>query len=705
MGAPMLRRVAGWRIGALARDVARLALVGLVAAVMLGPGVPAALGGLVVLRESLLFVGLATRRRRLLRSAFVVDAVVRRALGLLASLTLAAFLARDDAVGHAMALIAVPGAAPVTLHVEAGRVQLCFHTPAVLELPCDSEEDERLAMVLCRLVKTPGGRAALTHQAIADAFGKNSRQHCQNHLQKFMRAGGSLARMVLNGRSGRPPVVHPVMRERIGRLWERDPLVSIEQTRARLAAEPTAVDVPVPTIEQLRAMRHLDGNLVLVRGAVRRLVERDGCGLRSSVLQRQLFEVVDAQDERLRRAGSKPAVLSGSLELARELAPSPTSKRSRTAEALLGALRRLVTVPRAEQEEQLVASIGAEHLAPLHYGVLYCLLGLSIGQVAALVRRSKSVVYRGLVRLCSCLDALDPWPAAKRFSGVLALDEKWVKIPKSYTKDEREKGKRWRYAHFAVDALTGDLLHVDIFERCDGDSVRAFLVDLRAKGIRPRVVVTDMLGAYANAIRETFGAHVVHHYCLFHHLQAVRHRLRDKLGPDWKKHALLRRLVTRIDDIYHCKTRRTARRRLARVLTMRDEVLAHFPDVGTILDTLEKRFPLVANAIGRSHIPTTNNVTERTIKAFHRHYRAMAGLESIETAHIQLRLFRFFYRLAPLREPARKEDRGLSPAEKAGFTLRAVPIADYVRRFCEAWEEDGPLALREEPSRALDDAA
>ncbi len=189
----------------------------------------------------------------------------------------------------------------------------------------------------------------------------------------------------------------------------------------------------------------------------------------------------------------------------------------------------------------------------------------------------------------------------------------------------------------------------------------------------------------------------MHHYCLFHHLQAVRHRLRDKVGPDWKRHALLRRLVARIDDIYRCKTRRTAWRRLDRVLAMRDELGARFPDAAPLLDTLEKRFPLVANAIGRSDIPATNNVTERTIKAFHRHYQTMAALESIETARIQLRLFRFFYRLTPMREPARKEDRGLCPVEKAGFAVRGVPLADYVRRFCEAWDEDGPEALAAAP--------
>ena len=62
------------------------------------------------------------------------------------------------------------------------------------------------------------------------------------------------------------------------------------------------------------------------------------------------------------------------------------------------------------------------------------------------------MVYRGLVALEQALSQLDPFPAATRFSGVLGIDEKWVKIPKSFSDKERAEGKKWRYAFFAVDA-------------------------------------------------------------------------------------------------------------------------------------------------------------------------------------------------------------------------------------------------------------
>ena len=152
---------------------------------------------------------------------------------------------------------------------------------------------------------------------------------------------------------------------------------------------------------------------------------------------------------------------------------------------------------------------------------------------------------------------------------------------------------------------------------------------------------------------------------------------------------MLRKLVEDIDAIYACKSRKTAKKRLAKVLAQREVLEREHPEAVGILDTLEKRFPLVVNSIGRQDMPSTNNITERTIKAFHRHYQHLAGLESLETARIQLRLFRHFYRLMPLREAAEKEQRGQCVLERAGWMVRGVPLADYVRRFTESWEQDG----------------
>ena len=578
-----------------------------------------------------------------------------------------------------------------TLEVKAGRARVFINTPSVLDLPARTEEDMRLAIVLCRhLFGHDGRKNLLTHQQIADSFSKNSRQDCQNHMQKLDRAGGSLAQMILDGQRGRPATLHPEVACMVAQYWERDPLASEEQTCQWLASQGLPSDIPLPTPDELHRSSRIAGNLVVVRNTIRRQLERNGnmISVRLSPLVNRLFELVDAQHRLLVKAGIEPVVITGIVDRIGQSAHNTSCRMSRTGGALLRKLRALATPPSAEQDEALAASVGVSWLEPLHYATLYCVLRLSIGQVAALVGRSKSVVYRGLAAFGRAVIILDAFPARTGFSGIMGIDEKWVRIPKSFSREERNKGKKWRYAYFAVDMVSGDLLHVDVFESNDGKCIRAFLAEVRAKGISPRVVVTDLLAAYDKAIKDTFGTHVTHHYCLFHHLQAVRARLRERCGKDWKKHRMLRRFVKQVDAIYNCRDLRTAKKRLAKVMALREQLVARHPQAVPILDIIQERFPMVSNALRRKYIPMTNNATERVIKAFNQHYKTMAGLESIETARIQLQLFRFYYRLTPMREAESKEHRGKCPLERAGWSVHGIPVADYIRKLSEALDED-----------------
>lgn len=343
----------------------------------------------------------------------------------------------------------------------------------------------------------------------------------------------------------------------------------------------------------------------------------------------------------------------------------------------------------SEEEERAVLEIvGQCNLDPLHYSALYSCLRLSVGQVAALVGKSKSATYRTIARLGRLAMEVDFYPAASGFSGILALDEKWLKMLKTFTLEERKAGKKWRYAHFAVDAVTGDLLHVDVYEDSSPDHARAFLDAVRAKGIRPKVVVTDMWASYEKAIEQVFGKRVVHHFCLFHHLQSVRRHLREQCGKNWKDQPLLMQLALQIERIYDCRTSRTAKKRLEEVLALRGKLEVAHPEVLPLLNLLEKRFPKVANALDTPDVPMTNNVTERVIRAFNQHYKTMCGLESLPTARLQVALFRLFYRLTPQRETKRKDDRDKCPLERAGFEVRGTPLGDYVRGLTEALVEE-----------------
>lgn len=597
------------------------------------------------------------------------------------------------------------------LVLKDGTLSVILPDTTTLELPAHTQGDQRLAMVIARLIKNDKGRPLFGFKEISTVFGKKLRQDSQNHMRQFHNLGGSLVLMCRLGSAGRPRTLSPALEKRVASFWERDPLATPEMCHQWLAAQSLPAGTELPSVEYLARLRYVPGNLATVRHSMARLFTRKGepPPLRREPLLSRLFEVIDAQDRALEALKGPPVLRPGVVNAIAQQVPESVLEHTRTSKALVHALSPLTTVPSELDDLALMNQVGLKELPALHCATLYCSLRLSIGQISALVGHSKSVVYRALVRFARAIEGLDLFPPAQHFSGVLGLDEKWLKIPKSYSKEERLAGKKWRYAHFAVDARTGDLLHVDVYEKSENDSARAFLVTLRAMGIRPRVVVTDMWAGYEGLIRDVFGERVIHHFCLFHHLQAVRERLRQKCGQDWKQSSLLRKFVAQVDHIYHCKDRRTAKKRLDELMTLRPALQEQHPEALPLLELIEERFPKVANALGTRLIPSTNNVTERTIRTFNQHYKNMAGLESLETARIQLVLFRFFYRLTPQREMARKEDRNTCPVQRARWDVRGIPVADYIRSITEALVEDpsteGPTASRSPPDDEAQEAA
>jgi hypothetical protein len=61
------------------------------------------------------------------------------------------------------------------LKVITGGARVFINAPSVLDLTAKTEEDIRLAMVLCRcLFKSNGKKNLLTYQKIASSFGKKT---------------------------------------------------------------------------------------------------------------------------------------------------------------------------------------------------------------------------------------------------------------------------------------------------------------------------------------------------------------------------------------------------------------------------------------------------------------------------------------------------------------------------------------------------
>ena len=101
------------------------------------------------------------------------------------------------------------------------------------------------------------------------------------------------------------------------------------------------------------------------------------------------------------------------------------------------------------------------------------------------------------------------WVTA-RFSGVVGIDEVHLRD---------ENGKK-QYLVVAVDPINDRTILFDLIDSRDSDAIKGFLEQLKAMGIDPLVVITDMWKAYHSAILDVF-PEAEHQLCVFHAIQAM----------------------------------------------------------------------------------------------------------------------------------------------------------------------------------------
>jgi transposase-like protein len=280
-----------------------------------------------------------------------------------------------------------------------------------------------------------------------------------------------------------------------------------------------------------------------------------------------------------------------------------------------------------------------------------------------------------------------------RSSGVVGIDEKYVKVPKN--NKPASKQRKWMYVYVAVDVHTLDLLHINIFPNLGKDSARTFLLELRAKGYHPRVIVTDMNQDYTEPLQAVF-PNAIHHECVFHALQYWHGCFKDALGRDYERtRPELFRLRQQMDRVFQPKTRRTVEKRYTELIAQRDQLVQAEPRLEPIFDSLARHYPTLVNAYDNALIPLTNNATERLIRRLDQHYQNFAGFDSMETARCYLHLFELTYRFTPFGLEVQPYLRGKCPLELAGYDLTHVPLVRYLR--------DGSLGLAR-PGRSAERA-
>jgi len=283
-----------------------------------------------------------------------------------------------------------------------------------------------------------------------------------------------------------------------------------------------------------------------------------------------------------------------------------------------------------------------------------------------------------------------------RSSGVVGVDEKWVQVPEKAPrgsgKSQQLKPHQWMYVYLAVDVYTYDLLHIAIYANNTAASTRTFLLALRTKGYKPRVIVTDLRREYGPAIEEIFPK-ASHHECIFHALQWMHREFKDVYGKDYvNTNPQAVALKEKIDAIFQAKTRRTSENRYAQVMALQQEYVEQKPEVVCIFNTLQRHWPTLVNGIESTIIPTTNNAVEQIIGRFDQHYQNFCGFDSIESARLYLAVFEKVYRFTPFTEDAQPRIRGKCPLELAGYDISKLPMA----HMCRGWALDWPLDYAKE---------
>lgn len=272
-----------------------------------------------------------------------------------------------------------------------------------------------------------------------------------------------------------------------------------------------------------------------------------------------------------------------------------------------------------------------------------------------------------------------------RCSGVVGIDEKWVQVPEKAPRgsgrSKTPKPRRWMYVYLAVDVYTYDLLHIALYGRNTAYSTRAFLLALKAKGYRPKVLVTDLRSEYGPAIAHVF-PHARHHECIFHALQWAHRQLKDVYGTDYAKtRPDVVQLKEQIDAIFRAKTRRTAEKRYRKVMALRLQYVTRTPAVASVFDSLERHWPTLVNGIESTIIPRTNNATELVIRRFDQHYQNFCGFDSLASARLFLAVFEKVYRFTPFTPDAQPRIRNKCPLELAGYDVASLPMA----HICKGW--------------------
>jgi len=528
---------------------------------------------------------------------------------------------------------------------------------------------DMIVVILRLLENAKTSKPAFTLQAITQSCGLNSRQAVDNRMKRYREAGNTLSGVAAPF-FGRVWQVTEDVRKLIEDAWLENPFLTYKQLQEIIIDSGILKGKHRENIG-LRTIREafFCADLNKFRKAWLKLLVRGEQKVDQEYIIHQLYKIIDEYHGILDQHGLTRKSTKIRLESIKQLLSINSSEVTRKNNFKKGKLLEIqdyLKTGSVDNEDSGLPNVFAALRLYIQGTVSYETTGRMIG-------RCRSGVWYWVQRFGKVVIDIQHEILPLKNSGAIGIDEKWVKIPKSYSSTERNKGKKWRYVYFALDLNTYEILHSDVFLDNGNNSTRVFLSQLKCLGIKPEVIVTDGLASYESMIPEIYGKKIKHVLCRFHFLQNLHRKIDEGFRELGRDHVAARSLHDQAGALFkgNVQDKRTIKNRAQIILDKHEQFEILTPSIKGFFNALERDLPKILLAVGNPLIPTTNNATENLIRFFTRHYKTMAGFESIESARSYVALFSLFYRLRPFAEG---KYAGYCPAEIAGHDLSQIPL-------------------------------
>jgi transposase-like protein len=516
------------------------------------------------------------------------------------------------------------------------------------ELP-DTWANRRGAMILLRGLRRRDGWPLVTYEHLAQALGYADRRNVHNFWAEFEACGADLAAFLQRRKKVDAEVV-----AHCEQIWQAHPLWSCAQVLAefrRRWPEPGAL----LSEQNIRTAGHQVGFLGIQQGLRRQLAEGP-VHYQEPVLLEALFDLADAGAQAQAAEALPVHALPDRLE---SVSPSGAGQAppETPGDASVAVL----------EDTLLHGEVSPSKLAQLWEGATGAILlafilyyhGVSLEVIGRFFGVHKTTVMRWLSPLAHVNWQGAVQQSTRFFSGTVAVDEKWLKV-----------AGVWWYLFVAVDHVSGFPLHVALLPSNATSYCELFLLQLKALGYHPKVIITDGWDAYVKAIARVF-PNAQHLLCRFHALRAALRRLRTQV-PSGRA---CRRWAEKLIGLFRTSSKRTVRRRLA---TLQAE--AQNSPAQAVVTRLLAKLPQLLPAVGSTWRPTTSNAAERLLGAFERFYRAKGPFQNLASAQKHVALFMLGYVFETFSAEAAVERQGRCPLQLAGYEVGAIPLFHLLNR-------------------------